>query len=108
MLHTARPTRVSIVVFPGTRRRSCFVPSIRYYLHLFFVKSVFITLFTLFVAGESFSQQCQLRLSGHVEDADTKDKLLSATVVIIELNRQIITDEKGDFVFDSLCAGKYT
>src|SRR5688572_27923617 len=49
-----------------------------------------------------------MRLSGHVEDADTKEKLLSATVLIVELHRQIITDDDGDFVFENLCPGWYT
>jgi iron complex outermembrane recepter protein len=65
-------------------------------------------MFSIPIALMGFSQNCQLRLSGHVEDADTKDKLLSATVLIVELGKQIITDEKGDFIFDNLCAGKYT
>jgi iron complex outermembrane recepter protein len=72
------------------------------------VKASFILLLNIFIAATGFAQQCQLRLSGHVEDADTKDKLLSATVLIVELNKQIITDEKGDFVFPDLCAGRYT
>jgi len=51
---------------------------------------------------------CNLILSGHVEDADTKDKLTSATVRIVELAREITTDEKGDFQFNGLCEGDYT
>lgn len=48
------------------------------------------------------------KLSGHVEDADTKEKLQAATVSIKENGMQIITDEKGDFVFNGLCVGVYT
>lgn len=47
-------------------------------------------------------------LSGHVEDADTRDKLPGAVVTIRESGRQLITDEKGDFRFTNLCAGEYT
>lgn len=47
-------------------------------------------------------------LSGHVEDADTKDKLPGAVVTIRESGQQMITDEKGDFRFTNLCAGEYT
>lgn len=54
------------------------------------------------------AQQCQLRLSGHIEDADTKEKLLGATVEIKELGKEIVTDSNGDFVFTQLCAGEYT
>ena len=51
---------------------------------------------------------CPFRLSGHVEDADTKETLPGATVLLLELNREIITDEKGDFVFFNICEGTYT
>ena len=54
------------------------------------------------------AQDCNLRLSGHVEDTDTRDKLTDATVTIVELNRQMMTDSTGDFAFDSLCTGNYT
>lgn len=59
------------------------------------------------IAGNS-QQNCQTRLSGHVEDADTKETLHGATVKLVELNREIVTDEKGDFVFFNLCEGVYT
>lgn len=58
------------------------------------------------VAG--YSQDCTLILKGHVEDLDTREKLSGATIFIPELNREIITDEQGDFSFDGLCAGKFT
>lgn len=54
------------------------------------------------------AQDCGLRLTGHVEDADTKEKLLAATVTLKELSKEIVTDANGDFVFDGLCAGEYT
>jgi iron complex outermembrane receptor protein len=54
------------------------------------------------------AQNCNLQLSGHVEDTDTREKLGNALVAIVELNRQMITDSAGDFVFDSLCTGNYT
>ena len=60
------------------------------------------------MAGTSFSQVCNLQLSGHVEDADTKDKLQTATVSIKETGQTIVTDAKGDFAFTGLCAGNYT
>lgn len=56
----------------------------------------------------STQQPCQVRLSGHVEDADTKETLPGATVRLAELDREIITDAKGDFVFFNLCEGTYT
>jgi iron complex outermembrane receptor protein len=56
----------------------------------------------------SFSQECTIKLSGHVVDSDTKEKLVSATVTLIEPARTIITNDNGDFVFDNVCAGNYT
>ncbi len=70
------------------------------------ILSVFILV--LFFAFSGFSQSCQIRLSGHIEDADTKEKLQVATVRISELNMVIVTDTKGDFVFPDLCKGNYT
>jgi iron complex outermembrane recepter protein len=56
----------------------------------------------------AIAQQCMLKLTGHVVDEDTKEKLNAATVRIEETGMQIITDDKGDFVFTGLCAGQYT
>lgn len=72
------------------------------------MKAVFITLIAVSFTGFSFAQTCSIRLSGHVEDADTKQKLEGATVLITQLNKQIVTNLNGDFLFDSLCAGNYT
>lgn len=55
----------------------------------------------------AFSQDCSIRLSGHVEDSDTREKLAGATVRIEELNKEIITDNNGDFVFVGLCKGEF-
>lgn len=54
-----------------------------------------------------FCQTCALKLSGHVTDSDTKDKLVNATVSLTEQDRTIITDNSGDFIFENLCAGNY-
>ncbi len=56
----------------------------------------------------SLAQVCDIRFTGHIEDADTKQRLPAATVNIREINRQIITDNNGDFLFENLCAGNYT
>ncbi len=55
-----------------------------------------------------FSQTCSNILSGHVEDMDTKELLSGANVLIEELNKTVITDNKGDFVFTGLCSESYT
>ncbi len=60
------------------------------------------------VTTAAIAQPCSYRLSGHVEDLDTKEKLRAATVSIRQTGKQIVTDEKGDFVFTGLCAAEYT
>ncbi len=60
------------------------------------------------IANGVYPQACTIKLSGHVEDADTKEKLQSATVSIKETGKQLVTDKKGDFVFNTLCTGVYT
>jgi iron complex outermembrane recepter protein len=62
----------------------------------------------IFITTSLIAQPCNLKLTGHVEDADTKDKLIAASVFILEKKLQIITDSKADFVFNNLCAGNYT
>lgn len=52
-------------------------------------------------------QICTLELKGHIEDADSKQKLAGATVLIDSLGIELTTDDKGDFVFKGLCAGMY-
>lgn len=54
------------------------------------------------------AQTCTLRLSGHVEDTDTKDKLTGATVTLTEINHSIVTDAAGNFLFEGICPGNYT
>lgn len=54
------------------------------------------------------AQSCVFSFSGHVEDADTKEKLIAAVITIRETGQQLITDERGDFRFAGLCNGSYT
>jgi iron complex outermembrane receptor protein len=60
------------------------------------------------IANNAIAQPCNYLLSGHVEDVDTNEKLVAATASIKETGKQIVTNEKGDFVFTALCAGEYT
>lgn len=69
----------------------------------------FILAFALILYGSlCFAQTCDIKFSGHVEDADSKQKLTDANVSIKETGMQIVTDSKGDFIFPGLCAGEYT
>lgn len=72
------------------------------------MKKLVTILIGFIVSLPAISQNCSIVLSGHVEDADTKDKLPGAVVTIRENGQQLITDERGDFRFINLCAGEYT
>lgn len=62
----------------------------------------------LFGIHQLSAQECVLQLTGHVEDPDTKEKLTAATVTIKEIDRSLVTNDRGDFVFDNLCPASYT
>ena len=62
----------------------------------------------LCISCSALAQTCTIQLSGHVEDTDSKEKLFAATVFVKELNKQIVTDDKGDFTFYNVCEGVYT
>lgn len=70
-------------------------------------KAVLYTAFLLMVSIKGNAQTCFLQLKGHVEDADTRQKLAGATVQLLSTNKELITDAEGDFIFKDLCAGKY-
>lgn len=74
----------------------------------FVVKYFFPVIYILIIPFTAFTQTCTINLSGHVEDADIKEKLPGAVVTIKETGTQIITDDKGDFLFKNLCVGEYT
>ncbi len=71
------------------------------------MRSFFVIFFLLVNSSYIIAQDCQLSLSGHVEDADTHEKLQGATVQLVETNRLVTTDAKGDFIFDTVCPGIY-
>lgn len=54
-------------------------------------------LILFFCLTRAHGQNCQIKLTGHVQDDDTK-----------ETGKQLTTNEKGDFIFTNLCSGKYT
>lgn len=66
-------------------------------------------LLSVLLAGQQVrAQSCLFKLAGHITDQDTGEPLAGATVTLLELNRQLLTDSVGDFRFDSLCAGRFT
>ncbi len=62
----------------------------------------------LFFGLFSQAQVCTNTVNGHVEDADTKEKLIGATIQILELNKETTSTANGDFVFDNICEGNYS
>jgi iron complex outermembrane receptor protein len=72
------------------------------------LKLILIILFASIYGSYASAQNCSLTLAGHVEDTDTKERLHAATVFLKEINKQIVTDSKGDFIFENLCEGQYT
>ncbi|HYH13961.1 MAG TPA: TonB-dependent receptor plug domain-containing protein, partial [Flavisolibacter sp.] len=54
------------------------------------------------------AQDCALRLTGHIHSTATHENLAKATVRLVEKNKVLVTDNNGDFRFDSLCAGSYS
>ncbi|HSN61896.1 MAG TPA: TonB-dependent receptor, partial [Ferruginibacter sp.] len=72
------------------------------------MKTVLYTAFLLMASLIGYTQDCSLILKGHIEDADTHQKLSGANVIVVELSRELITDDQGDFIFNNLCPGNYT
>lgn len=72
------------------------------------MKFILVAFFAIHAAMGAVAQPCVFEIAGHVEDADTKEKLIAATAFLQEAGRQIVTNEKGDFEFTGLCAGEYT
>ena len=75
------------------------------------LRQYFIVLLML-LAGATLSQQlqaqCNLSFSGTVFDQDSKEALKEATIFIKELNKTVVSDSKGEFIFRGLCPGSYT
>ncbi len=55
-----------------------------------------------------FAQDCTFRLSGHIHSTATHENLAKATVQLVQKNHVVVTDNNGDFRFDSLCTGEYS
>ncbi len=55
----------------------------------------------------SLAQDCQFRLYGTISDGE-KQILPGATVMIRELGKGVVANEKGNFEFTGLCPGNYT
>ncbi len=61
----------------------------------------------LFIPVLTFSQNCSLTLSGHIEDANTGSPLEYVDVVVESTSIGTVTDSKGIFTISNLCKGEY-
>lgn len=59
------------------------------------------------LVGQWLSAQCILQLSGVVTDADTREKLGMATIVVVETGKTVQTNSEGRFIIEGLCPGNY-
>ncbi len=74
-------------------------------------KLTFIALFWCLSFGcfsAAFAQDCRQELAGRVVCKNNNNSLVGATIWIEELQKGTTTDEKGNFLFTSLCEGTYT
>lgn len=62
----------------------------------------------MFCYSALFGQNCAIRLSGHVHSTTAHENLPAATVQLSGVGRMLITNNNGDFAFDSLCPGTYS
>ena len=71
-------------------------------------KFFYLFLFVILLCSVLNGQNCAIRLTGHVHSTTTHENLPNATVSISGMGKLLITENNGDFRFDSLCAGTYS
>lgn len=66
-------------------------------------------LFCVFILAFSFarSQSCKLQMKGTLIDEDNSETLGFAIVKLLSPEAIVQTNEKGEFIFENLCAGNY-
>ncbi len=52
-------------------------------------------------------QDCSYQLTGHIQDADTRENLAGATITLVDIQHSFVTDENGDFKYTDICPGTY-
>lgn len=60
-----------------------------------------------FCCSTVVAQTCTFSITGHVHSSVAHENLDRATVLLQPLGKTILTDDNGNFRFDSLCAGNY-
>ena len=66
-----------------------------------------IVVFALLLIGLGVRAQCLFRFTGVVTDADNRQRLGGANVLIREIRKVVSTDDNGRFEVEGLCAGSY-
>lgn len=54
------------------------------------------------------SDSCTYKIQGRILDAETKEPIPFATVVVKQIQQGVVADEYGKFLLDSLCEGEHT
>lgn len=72
------------------------------------MRHFFIILSLLVAFNKAGAQDCKYQLTGHIQDADTRENLAGATISLRELDEEFTTDDNGDFKYAGICAGTYT
>ncbi len=72
------------------------------------MKIVFTIALIIALTSFGIAQTCNIKLTGHIEDIETKENLVAATVTLKETGAKIEINVKGDFLFSGLCQGNYT
>ena len=67
-----------------------------------------ILLLLLFILHNTYSQNCELKISGKIIDEHDNSALEYATIYIAELKSGTTADSNGYYQFNNICPGKYT
>lgn len=70
-------------------------------------KKIILQCALIFACLISRSQNCTLVIKGSIQDKDDSEALGFAVVKLLSAEKIIQTNDKGEFVFENLCAGKY-
>jgi iron complex outermembrane receptor protein len=67
-----------------------------------------ILLLLFFILHNTYSQNCELKISGKIIDEHDNSALEYATIYIAELKSGTTADSNGYYQFNNICPGKYT
>lgn len=89
--------------------RLIFATMFQKFFHIFAtLRQILLIWFLVGCVLSAGAQDCKYTLTGHIQDADTKDHLEGATIRLVELNKEFTTDNNGNFNYSNICEGTYT